>query len=236
MYNNGVVIKENITRIRQRIASACLRVNRGPGEITLVAVSKGRGIEEVRQALDNGLADIAENRVQEALLKYNDKRLAISDKPIRRHLIGHLQTNKTKDAVRIFDLIHSLDSRHLAEEIDKQAAKINKVQDVLIEVNVSGESSKFGIKPEEAASLIKDISRLKNITIKGLMAIAPILDNPENARPYFRVLRELRDRINTLHITPNTLHILSMGMTDDFEAAIEEGATMLRIGRAIFGS
>ncbi len=240
------MIKDNIVQIRQRINSACSRVGRDPREITIVAVTKGRSAEEIKEALESGLADIGENRIQEALLKYNA--LASGTQrpaPATWHLVGHLQTNKVREAVKIFGLIHSLDSRHLAEEIDKQAAKINKRQDVLIEVNVSGEASKFGIKSEEAVDFIKSISGLKGINIKGLMTIAPA-GNPENARPYFRGLRELRDQICELRqpqagpppaeLANCDLRILSMGMSDDFEVAIEEGANMIRLGRAIFES
>jgi len=216
------VIKENVIRIGQRIASACRRAGRDPAEITVIAVTKNRGIEEIKEALANGLADIGENRVQEALLKYNGLR----DASARWHLIGHLQTNKAGDAVKMFTLIHSVDSLHLAEEINKQAAKINKIQDILIEVNISGEASKFGVGPAETAALIKNISGLKNINVKGLMTVAPIVEDPETARPYFRRLRELKDQLK--------LAVLSMGMTGDFEAAVEEGATMVRLGRAIF--
>jgi PLP dependent protein len=231
------VIRENIIRIKQQIVSACARANRDAEDITLIAITKGRSIQEIKAALDNGLTNIGENRVQEAILKYGALTAgAAQPAPIQWHLVGHLQTNKAKDAVRIFNLIHSVDSRRLAEEIDRQAQKINKVQDILIEVNVSGEASKFGIKPEGAADLIKCLSGLKNINIKGLMTIAPIADNPQDARPYFRQLRELRDKINKLGIWDLKFGILSMGMTDDFEVAIEEGANMIRLGRAIFGS
>ncbi len=231
------MINDNIAQIMQRINSACVRVNRDPREITIVAVTKGRSAEEIKEALDSGLTDIGENRVQEALLKYSALTPGTRHPaPIQWHLVGHLQTNKAKEAVKIFSLIHSLDSRHLAEEMNKQAAKINKLQDVLIEVNVSGEASKFGIKPEETMDFIKGISGLKGINIKGLMTIAPIAGNPENSRPYFRRLRELKDKINSLAISNFQLSTLSMGMSDDFEAAIEEGATMVRIGRALFKS
>jgi len=229
------VITENIVRIRQRVASACSRAGRAPASVTLVAVTKNRGVEEIKAAITNGVTDIGENRVQEALLKYQHLSPDTYHlTPISWHLVGHLQTNKAKEAVGIFDLIHSVDSRRLAEEIDKQALKINKVQDCLIEVNVSGEASKFGVKPVAAAGLIKEISGLKNISVKGLMTIAPMADDPEKARPYFRQLRELRDNINTLGIWDLKFGILSMGMTDDFEVAVEEGATIVRIGRAIF--
>jgi pyridoxal phosphate enzyme (YggS family) len=149
-------------------------------------------------------------------------------------MVGHLQTNKVKDAVKIFDLIQSVDSLHLAEEIDKQAAKINKIQDILIEVKTSPEATKFGLQLEVVIEVIKGITKLKNLNIKGLMTIAPIVDNPEKARPYFRLLRELGDKINESRITNHESRILSMGMTDDFEVAIEEGANMVRLGRAIF--
>jgi len=146
-------------------------------------------------------------------------------------LVGHLQTNKVKDAVRIFDLIQSVDSLRLAAEIDKQAAKINKIQDILIEIKTSPEATKFGLKPNAAIEVIKEIAQLKNINMKGLMTIAPLVDEPEKTRPYFRQLRELRDYLRAMNYE---LGILSMGMTDDFEVAIEEGSNMVRIGRAIF--
>jgi pyridoxal phosphate enzyme (YggS family) len=149
-------------------------------------------------------------------------------------MVGHLQTNKVKDAVKIFGLIQSVDSLHLAREIDRQAAKINKIQDILIEVKTSPEATKFGLKPDEAVEVMKEIAELKNISIKGLMTIAPIVDNPGKTRPYFRLLRELRDKINELRTPNSELQTLSMGMTDDFEVAIEEGSNMVRVGRAIF--
>ncbi len=227
-------IQENILKIRQRVSSVCSKLNRNPAEIKIVAVSKGRPLAQIAEAAEAGIIDIGENKVQEALLKYNDMRHAISDKPIRWHMVGHLQTNKVRDAVKIFDLIHSVDSLHLAEEINKQAAKINKVQEVLIEIKTSSEATKFGFLPEEAVKTTEAISHFKNINIKGLMTIASVVGNPEQARPCFKLLRELRDNIDKL-ITRNSEPItLSMGMTDDFEIAIEEGANTLRIGRAIF--
>ena len=218
------MIDENILKFRERIASACYKVKRDPGEITVVAVSKNRAIEQINQAIEAGIADIGENRVQEAILKYNQLRA-------KWHLVGHLQTNKVKDAVRIFDLIQSVDSLRLAAEIDKQAAKINKIQDILIEIKTSPEATKFGLKPNAAIEVIKEIAQLKNINMKGLMTIAPLVDEPEKTRPYFRQLRELRDYLRAMNYE---LGILSMGMTDDFEVAIEEGSNMVRIGRAIF--
>ena len=228
------MIRENILEVRKRIEAACLRTKRDPAAIKLIAVSKGRSVEEIREALSSGLTDIGENRVQEALLKYSDKRLALGDMPMQWHMIGHLQTNKVKEAVKIFNLIHSVDSLRLAEEIDSQASKINKIQDILIEVKTSPEATKFGIKPDELTGFIKEVSGFKNINISGLMTIAPLVNNAEEARPYFRNLKELKDKVNLLSVLCYPLSVLSMGMTDDFEVAIEEGANMIRVGRAIF--
>jgi len=229
------MIKYNIFKVREHISSVCLKAGRDPGEITIVAVGKTRTIQEIEEVIEAGITDIGENRVQEAISKYNELRtMNYEPRTIKWHMVGHLQTNKTKEAVKIFDLIQSVDSMHLAREIDKQAAKINKIQDVLIEIKTSPEATKFGLKPEETAEVINETAKLKNINIKGLMTIAPFFDNPEKARPYFRLLKELRDKINNLQLTAYSLQLLSMGMTDDFEVAIEEGSTMVRIGRAIF--
>jgi pyridoxal phosphate enzyme (YggS family) len=231
------MLKDKILGIRERIVSVCSRINRDPESIAVVAVSKGRTVEQIKEVVAGGITDIGENRVQEALLKYAQLRTTNYGLRTKWHMVGHLQTNKVKEAVRIFDLIQSVDSLRLAMEIDKQAFKINKVQDILIEVKTSPEADKFGIKPEEATGVIKEASRLNNLNIKGLMTIAPLVNNPEETRPHFRALRELRDNINyELRATSYELNVLSMGMTDDFEMAIEEGATMIRIGRAIFES
>jgi pyridoxal phosphate enzyme (YggS family) len=230
------MIKDNIARIRDRVSSICKDIKRKPEEVIIVAVSKGRTVEEIKEAIGAGITDIGENKVQEALLKYKQLQTPNSDLPtIRWHMVGHLQTNKVKEAVKIFDLIHSVDSIRLIREIDRQAAKINKVQDILLEIKTSPEATKFGINPQEAVTVIKESVKLNNIRIKGLMTIAPIVSNPEQARPYFRILRELRDKIYELRFTNYDLRILSMGMTDDFPVAIEEGANILRLGRAIFG-
>lgn len=220
----------NILEIKQRIDSACRKSGRRPDEITLIAVVKNRPVGSASQAVAQGVIDLGENRVQEAVIKYSQISGA------RWHLIGHLQTNKVKDAVRIFDLIHSVDSLRLAREIDKQAVKLNKIQDVLIEIKTSPEESKFGIEPDKGIEMVKLISGLKNIRIKGLMTIAPLADAPEQSRPYFRRLRELKDIINADSAASFQLSTLSMGMSDDFEIAIEEGSTMVRIGRALFDS
>jgi pyridoxal phosphate enzyme (YggS family) len=226
------MIRDNVLRVKERIALSCSKINRNPDEITIVAVSKGRGPEQIREAVEAGITDIGENRVQEAVLKYNAIGSIISDKRINWHLAGHLQTNKAKAALNLFDLIQSVDSIHLAEEINKQADRINKIQDILVEIKTSPEETKFGVRYDEAIEVITGISGFKNIRIKGLMTVAPLADNPQNLRPYFKMLKELKDKINQL--TNYHLTILSMGMTDDFEIAIEEGANMVRLGRAIF--
>lgn len=223
------MVKDNIVKIRERVIEVSSKVNRDPSEIKIVAVSKGRGVEDIKEAVFSGLTDIGENRIQEALEKYNKLRAEGFGQAIRWHMIGHLQTNKVEDAVKIFDLIHSVDSLALAQEIDKRAAQINKIQDILIEIKISPEATKFGLNPDKAAGIIQDISRLNNIKIKGLMTIAPLVNNPEEARPYFKKLRQIRDSIDMSYK-------LSMGMTDDFEAAIEDGAEIIRIGRGIFES
>jgi len=226
------MIKENISKVKERISYTCSKINQGPDRITIVAISKGRTPQQIKEVIAAGITDIGENRVQEAIVKYNAVRpYAVQ---LKWHLVGHLQTNKAKEAVRVFDLIQSVDSIHLAQEIDKQAARINKIQDILIQVNRSAEATKFGLKPDETGEVIKEIAQLKNINIKGLMAIAPLVDNPEKTRPYFRTLKELIDRINRLSTIDYRLSTLSMGMTDDFEVAIEEGSNMVRLGRAIF--
>jgi pyridoxal phosphate enzyme (YggS family) len=228
------MVRDNLFKIRERLAAACAKVNRLPADITVVAVSKGRSIQEIEEAIACGITDIGENRVQEAVTKYNGIRNTDDGRRIKWHLVGHLQTNKAKEAVKIFDLIHSVDSLRLAKELDKQAARVNKVQDILIEVKTSPEEAKFGVSALDAPALIAEIAKLKNIKLKGLMTIAPLVENPEQARPYFKLLRDLSDRICGRRTTDDGRRILSMGMTDDFEIAIEEGANMLRLGRAIF--
>ena len=226
------MVKNNISNIKERIALICPRINREPKSVTIVAIIKGRSLEEIEAVAQAGIVDIGENRVQEALAKYSTMRPEVENSLFHWHMVGHLQTNKVKLAVKIFDLIHSVDSLALAEEINKESAKVNKVQDILFQVNISGEATKFGFSDQEVMEAIPEIGKLKNINLKGLMAIAPLVAEPEKARPYFRILRELRDRINQL--TNRQLTILSMGMTDDFEVAVEEGSNMLRLGRAIF--
>ena len=222
------MIAENIKDVTQRISRSCERSGRAPDGVKLVCVTKEASLIQIGEVLALGIRDIGENRVQAAALKYK----VIGDKATW-HLMGHLQTNKVKEAVRIFSLIHSVDSIRLAKEIDREAKKIDKVQDVLIQVNTSGEESKHGLAPDSTAAFFKEVTLYPNINISGLMAIAPEVDDPEETRPCFRRLRELRDELNAIRKTQYA--ILSMGMTNDFEVAIEEGATMVRVGRAIFG-
>lgn len=214
------MVKENLASCAKRIAARA----------TLVAVTKGVPLPLIYEAIDSGVTNIAENRIQEALMKYGPvcAYARNSGVSLKWHMVGHLQTNKVKDAVGMFDLIHSVDSIKVAFEINKEAGKAGKLQDVLIEVKTSAEATKYGFAPSEVREVVKEISAFKNINMKGLMTVAPIVDDAQKARPYFRQLRELRDEIG------HGLEVLSMGMTDDFEAAIQEGANMVRIGRGIF--
>jgi pyridoxal phosphate enzyme (YggS family) len=223
------MISENLKAVTQRISRSCEKSGRPTDAVRLVCVTKEADIAQIEEVLALGVMDIGENRVQDALVKYK----AIGNRTIW-HLIGHLQTNKAKDAVRIFSLIHSVDSVRLAKEIDAQAKRIGKIQNILIQVNTSGEESKFGVAPDEALKLFEEIVLYPNISMLGLMTIAPEVDDPEEARPCFRKLREIMDEINDLKLTAYSLKLLSMGMTNDFEVAIEEGSTMVRVGRAIF--
>ena len=222
------MIVDNLKDVTQRISRSCDKSGRTPGDVKLVCVTKEASLIQIEEVLALGIKDIGENRVQDAALKYR----AIGDKATW-HLIGHLQTNKVKEAVRIFSLIHSVDSIHLAEKIDREAKKIDKVQDVLIQVNTSGEESKFGLAPDEIAAFFKEVSLYHDINILGLMTIAPEVDDPQKVRPYFRKLHQLRYELQNLQLSTMNYE-LSMGMTNDFEVAIEEGATMVRIGRAMF--
>ena len=232
MHNKGtVMIKQNLDIVNQRIRKAAEACGRRPEEVRLVAVSKTMPSEKIVLAVEAGVATLGENYVQEAREKFND----LYTLPVSWHFIGHLQSNKAKYVVKIFDLIHSVDSVKLAVEIDRQAKKIDKIQDVLIQVNVAAELSKSGAPPETALDLIRDISLLSNVAVKGLMTMPPYFNAPDRVRPYFKALRELRDRIAAESLANVSMDELSMGMTGDFEVAIQEGATMVRIGTAIFG-
>lgn len=215
------MIKDNLQSVSKRIADACLRSKRDAQKIVLVCVTKGQTITKIQEVVDLGLKYFAENKVQEALLKYQKFPQSIWQ------MVGHLQTNKVKAAVEIFDLIHSVDSLELAKEINKQAAKINKIQNVLLEVKTSWEATKFGFNVQDLIKALLEIKALSNLCVQGLMTIAPAVSRAEDSRFYFKQLRLLRDEINPAWL-------LSMGMSDDFEVAIEEGADMIRLGRVIF--
>jgi pyridoxal phosphate enzyme (YggS family) len=223
-------VKDNLETINKKIKAAALKVNRDPQEIKLVAVTKTATLEQIKEAINEGVKIIGENKVQEAMEKYQ-----VLTTEVKWHLIGHLQTNKVKYAVEIFDLIHSVDSIKLAKEIDKRSVQFKKIIDVLIEINISGEETKYGYNPEKVEAFLKEISEFSGIRVRGLMTIAPISKNKEEVRPYFRRLRELSERIRDKNIKNIKMDYLSMGMTDDFEIAIEEGTNMVRIGRGIFG-
>ncbi|MBI5579394.1 MAG: YggS family pyridoxal phosphate-dependent enzyme [Deltaproteobacteria bacterium] len=219
---------EDVRRRIQRVAEAC---GRRPSDIRLVAVSKTCPADSIRAAAAAGVTDIGENYIQEAREKYG----ALTDVPVKWHFIGHLQTNKAKYAVRMFDLIHTVDSIHLAAELDRCARRLDKVQAVLIQVNIAGEKTKSGIAPEEALALVREVASLESVRVQGLMTMPPYFNEPETVRPFFAALRRLRDEIRAEGPPNIGMEHLSMGMTGDFEAAIAEGATLVRIGTAIFG-
>jgi pyridoxal phosphate enzyme (YggS family) len=225
------MLLENASGLFKRMSHAAMRAGRKPEEVKLVAVTKTVGIEAIKQALDIGLRIFGENKVQEAKEKI-EALVTQAPSATEWHLIGHLQRNKAKQSVRLFNLIHSLDSEGLADELDREARKIGKVQRVLIQVKLSEEETKSGAPEKGLPQLAEKVAGLKNLRLEGLMAIPPFFDDPERARPYFRRLRELRDELEKKGIS---LPELSMGMSDDFEVAIEEGATLVRIGTAIFG-
>ena len=231
------MVKENLAACLKEIEAVARRSGAVFSQIILVAVTKGVPLLLIQEAIDNGVQYLGENRIQEVLLKYEPLNIYAKaiGRPLYWHMVGHLQSNKARVAVRIFDLIHSVDSIALASEIDKQAGRINKIQDILIQVNVSAEATKYGFTAESTPAAFKEISGFKNINIRGFMTIAPLVDHSEEARPYFRQLRQLSDRINELRISDLKPGALSMGMSDDFQVALEEGATMVRIGRGIFG-
>jgi pyridoxal phosphate enzyme (YggS family) len=224
-------LKNRLKQIQKRIQNAAAACGRSEEEIQLVAVSKTKPKEKVIEAFEAGVTVFGENYVQEAREKIN----ALYTYPISWHFIGHLQTNKAKYVVKIFELIHSVDSLKLARELDKQARKNNKVQNVLVQVNIAEEDSKSGVETRDTLSLIHEMSCLENISVRGLMTMPPYFYAPEKARPFFKALRQLRDDIRNADITGVSMNELSMGMTGDFEVAIQEGATIVRIGTAIFG-
>lgn len=226
-----MTVKKRIEKIRNRIKQSALRSSRNPSDIRLVAVSKTVAPQDIKSAIDAGVFIFGENYIQEAMQKIDE----IADSRLAWHFIGHLQSNKAKYAVRYFDLIHSVDSFKLAKEINSQAKKVNKVQDILVQINIAMESTKSGVSAKDAISLVKDISTLENVSVKGLMTVPPFFNQPETVRPYFKALALIKDRIQKESIKHIEMKELSMGMTGDFEVAVEEGATLVRIGTAIFG-
>ncbi|MBR1813187.1 MAG: YggS family pyridoxal phosphate-dependent enzyme [Lachnospiraceae bacterium] len=266
---------QNYASIRQRIDAAAKKAGRDPEEITLIAVSKTKPLEDIEELMASGVKDFGENKVQELAAKYDqimekaaggvygdlagqaevenseavrsqgqevEKKEAVQSqgqeaegKPVRFHLIGHLQRNKVKQVISRACLIHSVDSLRLAQEIEKEAEKQGLSVNVLVEVNIGAEESKSGTTPETAPELVRQIAELPHVHVKGLMCVAPIVEDPEEARPYFHRMKELAAEIDAMGLAGVSMKELSMGMTADFEVAVEEGATFVRVGTAIFG-
>jgi hypothetical protein len=225
------MISEKVESIRSRIRAACERSGRDPRGVTLVAVSKTFPADDIREVVRAGVADIGENYVQELL----EKRRVLADDSIRWHFIGHLQTNKVRSIADWVTMVHSVDSLALAVELDRRAARAERVIDCLVEVNTTGEGTKFGLRPDRATEFVQSLAMLSHIRIAGLMTIGPFLPDPEGSRPMFCELRDLRGKLAHLDQPNAPMQHLSMGMTGDFEVAIEEGATLIRIGTALFG-
>lgn len=224
------MVKENLTLVEERICKACERAKRDRSEVTLIAVSKTKPISMIEEAMETGIIEFGENKVQELSNKYEEL-----PKNLHWHLIGHLQTNKVKYIIDKTYLIHSVDSLRLAETISQEAVKKNVCASILIEVNVAGEESKFGVSIEDTLSLVEQVAKLPNIIINGLMTIAPFVENPEENREFFKQLKKLSVDIKTKNIDNVNMNVLSMGMTGDYEVAIEEGATLVRVGTGVFG-
>lgn len=224
------MIKENLTEVRSRIQAACLRSHRDPSEVTLIAVSKTKPVEMIYEAIACGETEFGENKVQEMC----DKIEVIHD-PVHWHLIGHLQTNKVKYIVDKAYLIHSVDSLHLAQKIESEAEKKNVDVNILVQVNVANEATKFGLAADETMDMVTQIAKLPHVHIKGLMTIAPYVENPEENRQIFHEMKQLSVDIKAKNIDNVDMNVLSMGMTGDYEVAIEEGATHVRVGTGIFG-
>lgn len=225
------MVTENLKAVEEKIANACARANRDRGEVTLIAVSKTKPIEMIEEAMESGIEVFGENKVQELV-----KKQEILPKHLKWHMIGHLQRNKVKQLIGKVERIHSVDSLRLAEQIQSEYAKQGEIADILIEVNIAREESKFGLMPEETEPVIRQIAGLPNIRVRGLMTIAPFVENPEDNRMHFRNLKKLLVDINEKNIDNINMHELSMGMTGDYEVAIEEGATFVRVGTGIFGN
>ncbi len=227
-------VAQRIAEVREKVERACGQAGREMGDVTVVAATKGRSVLEVVEAVEAGISHVGENYVQELLDKKGEMDEAgYSD--ICWHAIGHLQRNKVRYVVPLCSRIHSVDSVRLAREIDKRAARIDKMQAVLLEINISGEESKFGIAPEQAAQLAEQIMELEHLQLRGLMTMPPYTDNPEESRPLFKVLRDLAEQLISLGLPREAMSELSMGMSGDYQVAIEEGATTIRLGTALFG-
>ena len=224
------MLAENLKNVEEKICEACERANRNREDVTLIAVSKTKPVSMIKEVYQEGIRCFGENKVQELTEKYDQL-----PEDVRWHLIGHLQRNKVKYIVDKVELIHSVDSLRLAETIEQEAAKKDVIANILIEVNVAEEDSKFGVKVEEVLSLVQEIAKFPHIRIKGLMTIAPYVENPEENRNVFARLQKLSVDIAEKNIDNVSVEILSMGMTNDYEVAIEEGATMVRVGTGIFG-
>lgn len=224
------MLKENLAETERKIQEACRRSGRDPGEVTLVAVSKTKPAEMIQEAYDLGQREFGENKVQELTAKHE-----VLPQDIRWHMIGHLQTNKVKYIVGKVCMIHSVDSLKLAQTISREAVKQNCTVPILIEVNVAGEESKFGVSLGEAEELVRQAAALPGLKVSGLMTIAPNVSDPEQNRPVFKRLKELSVDIEAKNINNVTMNVLSMGMTGDYEVAVEEGATIVRVGTGIFG-
>ena len=225
------MLYENYETVVENVKKACVRAGRNPEEVTVIAVSKTKPLSDIEELIAHGVTEFGENKVQEMTDKYEHV-----SKPVHWHLIGHLQTNKVKYIIDKACLIHSVDSVHLAKEIEKEAAKKNVVVNVLIEVNIAHEESKFGINETDVYDLIEAIKDFPHVHVMGLMTIAPFVENPEDNRIYFHKMYQLSLDIKSKNIDNIDMNVLSMGMTNDYEIAVEEGATMVRVGTAIFGA
>lgn len=225
------MLYDNYKEVQNNIIKACEKAGRNPDEVTLIAVSKTKPLSDIEELISCGVKEFGENKPQEMKQKIEEV-----STPVNFHLIGHLQTNKVKYVVGKAVLIHSVDSMHLAEAIEKESAKKDIITDILIEVNMAEEETKFGLSAKDTESLVREISSLPHIRIKGLMTIAPFVDDPEENRPVFRAMKELLLDIKSKNIDNVDMNILSMGMTNDYMVAVEEGSTMVRVGTAIFGA
>ena len=228
---DAVALRARLDDIRSRIERAAGRAGRDPASIRLVAVSKTFPAEYVRALADAGQTDFGENKVQEALQKMDQ----LSDRPLRWHLLGHLQSNKAKKAAR-FDVIHSIDAAGLIEKLDEAVSASGRQLDMLVQVDLAGEATKHGAPEDELAAILAAARTTRSVRVVGLMLLPPAVEDPDAARPFFRALRDVRGRLLTQGVDPSMLHELSMGMSHDFEVAIEEGATLIRVGTALFGS